>query len=237
MKLWLATSMFLLCLEPMPGLAGTEMLPAFSPPGSPRRTPQGDRRAGDEGSSAGNVCTCATLKERGGWCDACKVGYVAAVRIDSEALFHAIDAHGHDIRPDSFRCTTCRKMIASDGFCGSCKTGFVNGQAYFSRLTYLLATGTVRPAGKITCAKCRTHLSKPGWCEPCGVGMVGHVAFKNKEKFLRAKLAYEGLLAAVATVPKCLSCAVAMAVDRSCRRCKKTYLHGKPVPPDQRSRP
>lgn len=225
----LVMSMLLSCLRPILVLVGPDLAPPSSGADVPRQAAHGVRRVAAHAPSKEKGCQCANVREQGGWCGVCKIGYVAAVRIESAALFHAIDAHGHNINPESFRCATCRKMIASDGFCASCRTGFAQGQAYFSRITYLLAKGTVRSAATISCATCKAHVGKPAWCEPCGVGMVGHVAFTDKEMFSRAKVAYDGLLAAVAKVPTCLSCAVAIAVDRSCRRCKKSYLHGKLV--------
>ena len=174
-------------------------------------------------------CTCSTNKVWNGWCDSCQVGYVASVKIESAVLFHAIDAHGHEIRVDSLRCKTCRIAVESDGFCKKCRTGFVEKQAYFSKLTYLLAKGKVQQPASLECEKCRAHTKLPGWCDKCHVGMVGFVSFTDKEAFALAVKSYNVLLKAIHYVEKCQSCAVAMAVDRKCRRCDKAYEDGKVV--------
>ena len=176
-------------------------------------------------------CKCASRKEIGVWCDACAVGHVAAVRIKSVALFQAIDAHGHHTNPESLRCEACRKLAKSGGYCDSCRTGFVSGKAYFSKLTYLLARGTLTDSPSVKCKTCRGHTREPGWCDTCSVGMIGHIAFKNKEVFNQALKARDVLLRAVEQVDKCLSCAIAMAVDRECRRCRKSYKDGKIATP------
>jgi len=184
------------------------------------------------GASASELpCACPANQVRGGWCDACDVGYVASVRIESRELFEAIDAHGHDVNPSSFRCESCKEAIKSDGFCRDCKVGFVGQQAYFSRLTYLLAKGAVTPPGSMTCDECRKHIQEPGWCAKCDVGMVGHVAYRDKARFTEAVKAYEALRKAIRTADECPSCAIAIAVDRTCRRCKKSYEGGEIVRP------
>ena len=41
-------------------------------------------------------CTCVAAKLSNAWCESCKVGYLAGLRIPSERLFDTLDAHGHD---------------------------------------------------------------------------------------------------------------------------------------------
>jgi hypothetical protein len=101
------------------------------------------------------ACTCARARLRNGWCDACRVGYVAGVPVRSAMLFEALDAHGHDIDPASIECAECRAAIGTDGFCPACRRGFVKGQLYFSRLTYAIANGSFVDPVAITCPHCR----------------------------------------------------------------------------------
>ena len=102
-------------------------------------------------------CTCPDSKVSSGWCRACQVGYVASVEIRSALLFEALDAHGHQINPDSIECGSCRTALESDGFCDACKRGFVAKELYFSPLTYHLAKGKVRDTSRIACRTCRLN--------------------------------------------------------------------------------
>lgn len=101
------------------------------------------------------ACTCARAKLRNGWCSACRVGYVAGIPVRSAMLFEALDAHGHDIDPSSIECAECRAAIGADGFCPTCRRGFVQGQLYFSRLTYAIAKGSFADPAAISCLRCR----------------------------------------------------------------------------------
>ena len=175
------------------------------------------------------VCTCDADKLKNGWCQKCKVGYVAGVAIKSEVLFEALDAHGHHIDADSMKCESCRKALASDCFCKRCNWGFVDKQLYYSKLTYLLARGTSKAESSIKCSSCRKNVLKPGWCDSCKVGMVGNVAFQDKEMFEQASKEYRKLLAAVEIARRCEICAVALFTDGKCPTCKKTYKDGKEI--------
>ncbi|MCZ6652391.1 MAG: hypothetical protein O7D91_05120 [Planctomycetota bacterium] len=175
------------------------------------------------------ACTCEENKLRSGWCGKCKVGHVAAVAIDSEVLFEALDAHGHRIDVDSMKCESCRKALASDGFCTRCNWGFVDQQLYHSKLTYFLAKGKTKVFSSIKCARCRKNTLKPGWCDSCKVGRVGNVAFEDKKMFEQASREHRKLLAAVEIARRCEICAVALFTDAKCPTCKKTYKDGKEV--------
>lgn len=176
-------------------------------------------------------CTCSSQSEIGVWCDACNVGHIATVKIESKRLFDAVDAHGHQTRIESLRCNECRRLAKSGGFCESCRTGYVAGKAYFSKLTYLLAKGSMANSASATCKKCKVDMQRLSWCDACKVGMIGHIAFRDKELFAKALKARDVLVQAVQRVHECLSCAIAIAVDRSCRRCKKSYKDGKIIRP------
>jgi len=161
-------------------------------------------------------CTCAQAKLRHHWCSACRVGYVAGVRIESELLFEEIDAHGHEIDPQRIECPSCQAALAADGYCERCRMGFVKKQAYMSRLTYFVAKGETKDADKIVCKTCRGNAARHGWCDACEVGMVGNVAFKAKAEFEQAAKAYDVLLEAVRTLKRCVTCAVALVLDARC---------------------
>lgn len=180
-----------------------------------------------EPSSTARACTCAAAKTSNGWCGGCDVGYVAGVQIKSRELFEAIDAHGHQVDPNSYRCEKCRKALATDGFCGACKTGFVRKEAYFSKLTYYLAKGSARNPSEINCSACQKNAEHQGWCGACEVGMVGHFAFADRADYEAAGKAQKVLIRAIELAAKCETCAVAMAVDRSCYRCEISYEDGK----------
>ncbi|MCZ6612336.1 MAG: hypothetical protein O6941_06850, partial [Planctomycetota bacterium] len=143
------------------------------------------------------ACICPVAKVNNGWCSQCALGYVAGVTIESEMLFEALDAHGHDIDPGGVQCRSCRKAMEIDGFCDRCQLGWVRQQAYFSTLTYWLANGQAKDVSKITCPICKANADQLGWCASCGVGMVGNVALPTKEGFEQASRPYRVFLAAV----------------------------------------
>ncbi|MCZ6494279.1 MAG: hypothetical protein O6933_09390 [Planctomycetota bacterium] len=176
------------------------------------------------------ACICPVAKVNNGWCSQCALGYVAGVTIESELLFEAVDAHGHDIDPGGVQCSSCRKAMETDGYCNRHRIGWVNQQAYLSTLTYRLAKGQAKDTSKITCPICRANALTQGWCDSCGVGMVGNVAFGNKEDFQQASQPYEILLAAVEAAGTCEMCAGAMLFESTCPVCKISYKDGKGVP-------
>jgi hypothetical protein len=180
-------------------------------------------------ASAG--CACEAAKALNTWCDACKVGYVAGIRIESALLYEELDAHGHDIDPDRIECPSCRKALAADGFCHRCNIGFVNEQAYLSKLAYNLALGERVDPDSLTCETCRRNAGRYGWCDRCHVGMVGNVRIRDRGQYARAVVAYETVLAAIERLPKCWICAAAMINDGYCVKCRIRYRDGKPVEP------
>ncbi len=176
------------------------------------------------------ACTCPLAKVNNGWCNECEVGYVAGVTIDSQMLFEALDAHGHEIGPGGIQCSSCLQAIEIDGYCAHHRIGWVNQQAYFSTLTYRLAKGQAKDISNISCPICQANAQTQGWCDSCQVGMVGNVAFGNKEDFQQASRRYEVLLAAVEAAGTCETCAGAMLFDSTCPICKISYINGKKIP-------
>ena len=179
---------------------------------------------------AGTDCTCKVAELHNGWCDACKVGYVAGVEIKSEMLFEALDAHGHHIDPDLMKCESCQKALKSDGFCERCKWGFVAQELYYTKLTYYLAKGQTKDTAKINCSTCKNRLGTGGWCGSCKVGIVGNVAYKTRQDFEQADAEYRKLLKAVELSGKCELCAVALFMETQCPKCKISYKHGQKLP-------
>lgn len=176
-----------------------------------------------------SVCHCATITQSDGWCGKCKFGYLAGIKIESAALFDALDPHGHDIDPASLRCDQCRKAFDSHGYCEPCKIGFVRKQAFFSRLTYGLARGTLKNPGAVTCPTCVKNTTLPGWCEACRVGLVGHRAYEDRKEFEEVVRVRNLLKSAIERGKKCLSCAIAMINDGPCVKCKVTFEGGREV--------
>jgi len=174
-------------------------------------------------------CRCATAVLEDGWCGTCSVGYVAAIRVPSEALFDIVDAHGHEMDLSSLTCPGCRSAAASDGYCGTHKIGFVSGRGYVSLLTYFLALGDQVVGPDLRCEVCRGHLGSAGWCGRCGRGILGYKAYANRALFDRTQTARQRLLDAVAHLNTCEYCAVAMFADGRCPKCNITYRDGRPV--------
>lgn len=197
----------------------------------------GPGAAADPPKADPDKCTCPTAKIHNGWCARCKVGYAASVKVPSALLFEAIDAHGHDIDAASLRCSTCRAASKSSGFCNACRIGFVNGLAYLSRLTYLLAKGKVTDPATYNCPTCRGHSARFGWCRQCRRGMVGHFAYTDRTVFEEAVREVQRLRSAIAKLKDCELCAIAMITDARCPKCNIHYKEGKRVPPDSSAKP
>jgi len=175
-------------------------------------------------------CTCQSAQLKNGWCDDCDVGYVAAQRISSKLLFDTLDAHGHDINLDAITCISCLTAIPNEDFCEQSRMGIVDGKAYFSRLTHVLAKGEVHDASQLNCATCRGNSEDIGWCDACRVGMIGNVALTNRHDFESATTYFRVLQSAIEKAASCEMCACAMVVDSRCPYCKITYRNGEPVP-------
>ena len=173
------------------------------------------------------TCTCEIAKTTNGWCGHCRVGYAASLKIPSFLLYEALDMHGHDVKPASITCPTCKKFHRTNGFCEKCRIGFIGGLAYMNRHTYLLAHGTAGDAEKLTCATCRDHLAKGGWCEDCKIGIVGNFSFSKRALFVQAQTAYKRLATAIAKLEECEICAIVLALDGRCAKCDLHYKDGK----------
>jgi len=173
------------------------------------------------------------LQERlaDGWCDHAGAGYVANVAIPSRLLWDVMDAHGHVLDLTTVTCPACKAAIESDGFCDEHRTGFVRRLAYFSRLTYEMARGERKDPASIRCADCRRNAETTGWCARHRTGMIGNVAIVDRAAYDRAAKAVAILRAAVAMLPRCEGCAVAMVTDTECWPHRIPYVNGVAQPP------
>jgi len=150
-------------------------------------------------------------------------GTIVGLRVPP-ALLDVIDPGGHDIDPAGIRCSTCLSAFVNDGYCLSSRIGYVDGRAYVSRLSYLLAKdGEHINAKSIVCAVCRAHLSGPGWCDHCQRGMVGNLAIRNHTDFNEIMMERERLIAAVRLASRCDLCALACFSHGRCSRCRIDY--------------
>ena len=65
--------------------------------------------------------------------------------------------------------------------------------------------------------------------------MVGCFAFENREDYAQAAKARKVLIAAIEMADTCETCAIAMAVDRRCYRCKISHEDGHSMKETRRS--
>ncbi len=177
-----------------------------------------------------DACTCAINLQRDGWCEGHAIGYIAGLEIHTGLLFEALDAHGHEVDLTSFDCPACQRAIETEGFCPEHRIGFVRGLAYFSRLTFLLARARSHTGSAAPCRECASLPAAGGWCEACEVGFVGSVVFRDRRDFDEVFRALDLVRRADALGERCEHCAVAMATDTICARCKLEYRNGEPRP-------
>ncbi len=173
-------------------------------------------------------CVCPKAKVADGWCQGCKVGYVAGVKIKSARLFEAVQ--GKAVSADKIRCKDCQQAAKRGcGWCDKCKAGIVAGKGYHSPVAYALAQGQHKDPATIKCPKCRQAAKDHGWCSDCKEGYAGTLVFTGKEKYEKAAKARQTLIRAARLAEKCESCAAAMVSDGTCSRCKVSFKDGKPT--------
>lgn len=173
-------------------------------------------------------CTCDEARRHNGWCEEHDAGYVAGVRITSEAVFEALDAHGHHVPRARLHCERCLEAHdRGNGYCEEHRMGFVDGVAYLSPLNYYLARGRLAREGEIDCPVCRENAASHGWCERCDVGRVGPFVIAVREEFEEIERALVILHAATETATRCETCAVAMLLDGTCSACGVSYQDGR----------
>jgi|CXWL01.1.fsa_nt_gi ribosomal protein L32 len=175
------------------------------------------------------VCICAKAKVHDGWCDPCKFGFVAGLKIPSKLLFTTID-HGHAVEADLLRCDSCKKMLHEDGFCEACRIGFYKGKMYFSPFTHFLALGVRISRADLTCETCRKNTEDGGWCETCKRGIFGNVSVTQRKHFDEAVALFRRLKLGLQHLEPCELCGIAMYSNGMCPKCRLVYKDGKGSP-------
>lgn len=175
----------------------------------------------------GGECVCRKAGLTNGWCGHCRVGYAAGLKVPSALLFEAMDTYGHDIDPASIQCKTCQEALRKEDRCAGCGFGFVNGRAYASKLTYLLAKSKSAEPAAGTCETCRANAGRFGWCDSCKVGMVGTSAFRDRALYDQAVVGYRRLVAAIDKLRECETCAIALYFRGRCPKCNISFRDDK----------
>lgn len=154
-------------------------------------------------------CVCDVAQTTNGWCRQCGHGFLAGLKVDSGALFEALDVHGHKLGdPASLPCDQCRRALAADGFCEANQWGFDDGKMYATPLTWSLTKGRVDLAATDACAQCRSHARHHGWCDRCDAGQVGSFRFASHGSYDRAVRQQQRLALALRTLNRCEECAM-----------------------------
>ena len=131
--------------------------------------------------------------------------------------------------PGGIHCSDCLTAFVMNGYCPRSHIGYVDGRAYLSRFSYLLAKDGERiDTTTVTCAMCRAHIAEPGWCDGCGRGIVANLAFRNRADFNEILMERERLVAAIRLASHCDYCAVAFFVHGRCPRCGIDYKDAPP---------
>lgn len=166
--------------------------------------------------------SCTAAKEKDGWCDDCKVGYLGGEAVKCRSCFDLRTSgksgwcegcqvgHAKGLKTS---CKSCLAAIDSDGWCDDCKVGYAAGQ-------------------KTKCRGCHAAMKAAdgGWCDDCKVGYAKGVKTKCKSclEAIRSdgwcddcKVGYaRGLKTA------CKSCLEAIRKDGSCEDCGKFFEAG-----------
>jgi len=172
-------------------------------------------------------CICSKAKVHDGWCDPCKIGYVAGLKISSKLLFTTID-HGHEI-PSDTRCETCKKAIPVDEFCNACQVGYYQRKIYYSSFTHCLVKGVRVNREQVSCAACLRNMEEGGWCDVCKRGIFGNVSVMQQAHFDQAVASFRRLKLGLAHLDQCELCGIAMYSNGMCPKCEIIYKNGKPT--------
>ena len=150
-------------------------------------------------------------------------GTIAALWVPP-GLLDVIDPGGHSVDPGGIRCSSCLTAFVSNGYCRLSRIGYVDGRAYVSRLSYLLASaGEHIYPPTLSCSTCRAHMQTPGWCDRCGRGVVGTVAVRNRQDFNEILMEWQRLEEAIRISSRCDLCAIAYFTHGRCSRCRIAY--------------
>jgi len=174
-------------------------------------------------------CACADMRQAGGWCRRCGVGWLAGIRIPSADLYIALDSHGHQFVTLSVDCPSCLDAVSVDGHCDEHHRGFASHRMYTSTLAWAVARGRLIEPGSLNCDRCRTNAARCGWCDTCAAGQVGSLRFGSIDVFSHAMRERERLVESVRTLAQCEMCAIVMFTDATCPR-------HRPLPSDDATR-
>ncbi|MBI2923849.1 MAG: heavy-metal-associated domain-containing protein [Planctomycetes bacterium] len=168
--------------------------------------------------------SCTVAKEKDGWCDSCKVGYIGGEAVKCRSCFDLRTSgksgwcegckvgHAKGLKTS---CKSCLAAIDSDGWCDDCKVGYAAGQ-------------------KTNCRGCHAAMKAAdgGWCDDCKVGYAKGVKTKCKSCLEAIRVdgwcddCKAGYVAARKT--GCRSCYAAMKEKDGgwCDDCKVGYARG-----------
>jgi radical SAM protein with 4Fe4S-binding SPASM domain len=143
-------------------------------------------------------------------------GFIAGIPVPSRALYDALLPPPHDVLSFAdVQCPSCRAAIAREELCGHCGVGWVGGRCYVNELSYYVARAHPLDAAP-ACTVCRENARRFGWCGQCGIGMLGNLAYRDRRLYDEAVPSFEILLASVAKLQECETCALAMTCDGTC---------------------
>jgi radical SAM protein with 4Fe4S-binding SPASM domain len=144
-------------------------------------------------------------------------GFVAGLAVPSRALYDALLPDPHDaVLLSDIQCPECRAAIAGDGLCGNCGMGWVGGRGHVTRYSYYVARGHLLDAPPRECPTCVENARGTGWCDRCRIGMLGDLAYRDRRLYDEAAPSFRVMLASIAKLRECESCAIAMTCDGRC---------------------
>ncbi len=150
--------------------------------------------------------------------------------VPSRALYDALLPPPHDVLTlGDVQCPSCRAAIAREDLCGHCGVGWVGDRCYVNKLSYYVARGNPLDAAAPACPVCRENARRFGWCEQCRIGMLGNLAYRDRRLYDDAVPSFEILLASVAKLTECETCALAMTCDGTCPVHWVSYRGGQAV--------
>ena len=137
------------------------------------------------------------------------------------------------------RVCTCELERQRSGWCEACQLGYVAGVTIRSKVLYdaLDAHGHDVDVAGLGCASCRAAASSDGFCAEHSRGFVGGRLYVSRLAYHTARgepqavpRELELLASAVETSARCETCAAAIVLDGTCRKCRLSYSDGKPSP-------
>lgn len=196
--------------------------------------------------------TCATAKEKDGWCSDCKVGYIGGEKSKCRSCFDIRTSGKSGWCEDckvgyaqglKTKCKSCLAAIGGDGWCEDCKVGYVAAQKTTCKSCFGLMKA--KDGGwcdgckvgyalgvKTSCKSCLGAIRADGWCEDCKVGYVKAQKTKCRNCFGLMKAKDGGWCAdcdvghALGLKTKCRKCFEAIKTNGACADCKRSFKDG-----------